>query len=585
MDSSGLPLAFGRPQPVKNTQASSARIDSTKRQEPISTAPTINLSDPNIALEAPRRAPPSDDEEQLEEEQAALAETSSVDQREGADLPVSHEVIMKDHTKTVSALSIDPSGSRLVSGSYDYDCKLWDFGGMSSSFKPFRSWECKEGHQIHDAQFSPSGNAILVACGTDQAKLFDRDGLETAEFKKGDVYIRDLRHTDGHVAAITSVAWNHKNPTLFLTASEDSTLRIWEISNKRKSKSVIVVKSKERGGRSKVTACAWSMDGKWIAAACEDGAIHVWSASSTFARPNASAEKAHEKGTITSSLVFSTDGRQLASRGGDGTVKLWDTRTLKKPLFTATDLPSLNAETNLVFSPDERYILTGTAGAQAGVLAGTADEEKLREATSATGRGGKVVVLRREGLEVVRSLDISPASVVRVLWHEKINQILTGSADGSIHVLYSPLTSLKGVTTAVTRAPRARAPDDFSSATALDRPIITPHSLPMFKDEGGDGNRVGKRKRERERHDPQKTMKPMPPIVGPGRGGRVGAAATQHMVQGLVQDGMRDQDPREALLKYATKDVKDNEWTAAWTANQPKPVFDMRPDPDEEQKK
>lgn len=40
--------------------------------------------------------------------------------------------------------------------------------------------------------------------------------------------------------------------------------------------------------------------------------------------------------------------------------------------------------------------------------------------------------------------------------------------------------------------------------------------------------------------------------------------------------------PREALLKYATKDVNDNEWTAAWTKNQPKPVFDLRPESDEE---
>lgn len=55
---------------------------------------------------------------------------------------------MQDHSKTVSALSLDPSGARLVSGSYDYACKLWDFGGMNSSFKPFRSWEPRESHQV-----------------------------------------------------------------------------------------------------------------------------------------------------------------------------------------------------------------------------------------------------------------------------------------------------------------------------------------------------------------------------------------------------------------------------------------------------
>jgi hypothetical protein len=36
----------------------------------------------------------------------------------------------------------------VVSGSYDYDAKLWDFGGMNSDYKPFRSWEIKEGHQV-----------------------------------------------------------------------------------------------------------------------------------------------------------------------------------------------------------------------------------------------------------------------------------------------------------------------------------------------------------------------------------------------------------------------------------------------------
>lgn len=56
----------------------------------------------------------------------------------------------------------------------------------------------------------------------------------------------------------------------------------------------------------------------------------------------------------------------------------------------------------------------------------------------------------------------------------------------------------------------------------------------------------------------------------------------QHVVQGMVRDNMRDQDPREALLKYATASVEDNEWTSAWSKTQPKPVFDTRPLSDEE---
>ena len=65
----------------------------------------------------------------------------SDDEPEEAQFPISHELILKDHTKVVSALAMDPSGARIVSGSQDYDCKLWDFGGMDWRCKPFKTWE------------------------------------------------------------------------------------------------------------------------------------------------------------------------------------------------------------------------------------------------------------------------------------------------------------------------------------------------------------------------------------------------------------------------------------------------------------
>ncbi|TNY22933.1 WD40-repeat-containing domain protein [Rhodotorula diobovata] len=608
----GLPLAFGKKAPLKKQTDTAARFETTKRRDPSPPPPVRPVTPiaqvPPLTVRLPCQQPthntalppaPSNPAAPEGDTPDAASLSASPAAAHEDDIPITHEVILKDHVKTVSALSIDPAGARVVSGSYDYDCKLWDFGGMNASFKPFRTFEARAGHQVRrcpvlDVQFSTTGDSFLAATGATQVKLYDRDGLEICEFNKGDMYIRDLRNTDGHVAAVTALAWHPKNPSLFLTCSADSTLRIWDKDNRRKSKSVIVVKSKERGGKTKVSACCWSPDGKTIAAACEDGTVHMWSASGNFARPNASCEGAHEKGTTTSSIVFSPDGKHLVTRGGDGTLKLWNPKALKKPLAVASGLAVLNSETNACFSPDGALVLTGTAGAHAGVLAGGQEEERARELEREGGVGsGKVVVFRTEGLEKVREISVSPFSVVRVLWHPKINQILTGSADGSIHVLYSPATAIKGVTLAVTRAPKARQVDDFASASMLtgelgsvDRPIIAPHSLPMFKDDVGAGTsaggRGGKRKRERERHDPQKTMKPMPPVQGPGKGGRIGAAATQHVVQGLVRNTIRDQDPREALLKYATADPNDNTWTKAWAATQPKPVFDDRPDPEDD---
>ena len=117
--------------------------------------------------------------------------------------PITHELTLKDHNKVVSALALDPSGARVLSGSHDYDCKLWDFGGMDARAKPFKTWEpsgsyyvCRTSFlgliihpalkgisiQIHDLKYAPDGHRFLVISGTTQAKMYDRDGEELYVF-------------------------------------------------------------------------------------------------------------------------------------------------------------------------------------------------------------------------------------------------------------------------------------------------------------------------------------------------------------------------------------------------------------------
>jgi len=160
---------------------------------------------------------------------------------------------------------------------------------------------------------------------------------------------------------------------------------------------------------------------------------------------------------------------------------------------------------------------------------------------------------------------------------------VTGLSSGEIHVLYSPLTSLNGAKLLLSKGPpRKRTVEDMSDALAAPN-IITPHALPMFRD--NEGLRPGsKRKREKERMDPKKSKRPELPVTGPGRGGRVGASATQHVVQNLVRDTTRDEDPREALLKYAALAEEDPQWTGAWRQNQPKAVFQEVEEEDEGEK-
>jgi hypothetical protein len=247
----------------------------------------------------------------------------------------------------------------------------------------------------------------------------------------------------------------------------------------------------------------------------------------------------------------------------------------------APDLSSLNPETNVIFSPDERYILTGTAGPQAGMVPGKQVETRGKP-------GGRIVVMERDTLNIVKEYKVSTGSVIRLAWPSRINQILASTSLGEIHVFYSPTMSEKGATLAAAKAPRQRQTlDDYVAGQEMG-PIITPHALPMFKDQNiyevsDAGNALHKRKRDTvvEKNRALKLRKPEPPVRGPGSGGRVGEAADRHVVMNMIRDDIRSEDPREALLKYA-KD--EPQWTKAWGKDQ-KTTFDYTPEPEEKEDK
>jgi len=78
---------------------------------------------------------------------------------------------------------------------------------------------------------------------------------------------------------------------------------------------------------------------------------------------------------------------------------------MRKPIAVASDLSNIYPETNLIFSPDDKSILTGTA-----VKKGSGDK-------------GTIVFLSTEDLSEQRRVPIGDGSVVKVYWHSRINQV------------------------------------------------------------------------------------------------------------------------------------------------------------------
>ncbi|CAO1624717.1 unnamed protein product [Parajaminaea phylloscopi] len=592
-----LPMGFGKKAPAKQRPT-----DEVRNTKPIAAESTPAPAAPGKAGQISSKVDSekaqrddSDDDGLTPAERAANeaalgdrnehgdsdSETSSVDlgpepqtapTSDTLGLPIQSEVHLAEHTKSLSALAVDPSGARVATGSYDYDVRLWDFGGMTASLKPFKTFEPFGSYWIHDLAWSSNGERLLAVSGTSQPKLFDRNGNELATYKKGDVYLRDMKQTSGHVAELSSCSW--MNDDTFVTASADSTIRLWDPENKAKQKTVINVRSRDRGARTKVTAHTVSHDGaRTLAAACEDGALHLWSTSGSYSRPNATVEGAHTKGTTTSSIVFSHDDRVLATRGGDDTVKLWDVRSLKKPVAEKAGLPNAYAQTSLIFSPDGRCLLTGTSASNAGIAGAI---EVLSHLDLSSLKTVSVTGKAADGVPAAQG----PLSVVRLQWHPRINQLFATTSVGSCSVFFSGESSVRGALLSLPKAAKTRR---AASPTALmgEGPIIVPGAQDATARGQGLSHAAKKRRLAREAaSDPRVPQRPM---TGPGRGGRIGVAATRHVVDSLYGDAAdaRHEDPREALLKYAEKpgeEGKNRTYTKAWEHTQPKTFYRQEED-------
>lgn len=66
---------------------------------------------------------------------------------------------------------MDHSGSRVLSGSYDYTVRMYDFQGMNARLQSFRQLEPSEGHQVRSLSWSPTADRFLCVTGSAQAKV------------------------------------------------------------------------------------------------------------------------------------------------------------------------------------------------------------------------------------------------------------------------------------------------------------------------------------------------------------------------------------------------------------------------------
>lgn len=554
-----LPAAFGKQSKEANI---TAQIDRSKR----------NLD--STALSAVPSAGRAGEQKTSAKQTSSNSDSDDSDSDsdgsdDADDYPVSHELVLKTHNRAVTTTSLDPAGGRLLTASLDCEINFYDFASMTPTtlraFKTVDPYETNksaataESHPIHHVEFNQlSGGVFLCISAHPQAKIMSRDGGIVTEFVKGDMYLRDMNNTKGHISEITTGTWHPTDKNLCVTAGTDSTLRIWDINNKRSQKEVVVFKSKAAGsaGRTKMTAVAWGNPSQGgnnvLVSAALDGTLVMYGGNGPFNRPAGEIRDAHKPQTWTSGIDISSDGRMVVTRGGDDLIKLWDTRKFTKPLVSVSHKSTSDyfPTSNIRYSPNSTSILTGSDT-------------------------GHLHILNPGNLRAEHVTPITPGSaLITVNWHPKINQIVTGSANAETHVLYNPTMSTRGAVEVMSRAPKKRHIDDDPNLT-MDQglgmsgdSIITPGAMAGSRKAGVTG--TGRSKDPRRPHVPQTTpfQKSQPD--------------EKHVAANIPLARMLHEDPREALLKYADKAQNDPMFTKAWSKTQPKTQYAELSDDEED---
>ncbi|OAD03391.1 hypothetical protein MUCCIDRAFT_171823 [Mucor lusitanicus CBS 277.49] len=264
---------------------------------------------------------------------ARLWEVPEGRERTAEPIVLNHLPNMNDN-KDVTTLDWNPTGSLLVTGSYDGQARIWTQKGQLRFVM---------GHHrgpIFSLKWNMSGDLVLSGSADTTTIVWDP---ETGEMKQ---------QFELHTLAILDVDW--MDNTTFASCSSDKTIYVCKVGSTKPLKKWV-------GHEDEVNAVRWDPTGQYLASCSDDMTTKIWSMASDEPIQEIKGHNLQiytlQWAPYTQKDTSSSSPRILATASFDATVRIWD--ALKGTCLHVLKNHS-EAVYSISFSPDARLLASGS---------------------------------------------------------------------------------------------------------------------------------------------------------------------------------------------------------------------------------